>query len=263
VVGRRGAGAVIARVLVLIVLATQVAHGQPSADRLRDGNAAATAGDWTRVLAIVDPLFRIHTPIPRNDLAEAHRLAGLAAYFLHDRKAAEDHFLSYLQIDLDGRLDPTLYPPDVVTFFQDVQIKHAAELRARRPTSKRYWLLNLIPPGGQIQNGDTTKAIIVGSLLGGFAIANVTTYALLRSWCSRVTGDAGGSVVCDDQRDRTSTATQLRIVNVVSGVGLIATYLYGVYDGVHGYQRQQREQRLVPYVAPTTGGSMVGIAGHW
>ena len=243
------------RVLAVLALLAGVAVADPIADRLRDGNAAATAGDWPRVVAIVDPLF--HVSLARNDLAEAHRLAGLAAYFQKDLRAAENHFVSYLQIDLDGRLDPALYPPEVVSFFQDVQVRHAAELRARRPKQKTYWLLNLIPPGGQIQNGERTKAIVVGSLLGGFAIANVASFFVLRSWCTQVQGEGGTSVTCDDKRDRSTSANQLRVVNLVSGIGLIVTYAYGVYDGVHGYRR--REQ-TVPFVAPASGGGVVGIS---
>jgi len=250
--------ALIVRVLVILAVAAGAASAQPAADRLRDGNAAAAAGDWQRVQAIVDPLFRI--PIARNDLAEAHRLAGLAAYFRHDTKAAENHFLSYLQIDLDGRLDPSLYPPDVVSFFQDVQVKHSAELRARRPKPRRYWLLNLIPPGGQIQNGERTKAIVVGSLLGAFALANVTSYLVLRSWCTQVTGDSGTSVICDENKDRSRNAGRLRTVNLLSGVGLIVTYLYGVYDGVHGYRLRQRREQTVPFMIPASGGGVVGIS---
>jgi len=252
--------AVIARAAVVLAMLATVAVAQPAADRLRDGNAAAAAGDWQRVRTIVDPLF--HIPIARNDLAEAHRLAGLAAYFLHEPKAAENHFLSYLQIDLDGRLDPSLYPPDVVSFFQDVQVRHAAELRARRPKPRRYWLLNLIPPGGQIQNGERTKAIVVGSLLGTFALANVSSYFILKSWCQQVTGENGTSVICDDTRDRSRSASHLRTVNLISGVGLILTYLYGVYDGVHGYRQRQREQ-VVPFVVPATGGGVVGVGGRF
>jgi hypothetical protein len=242
------------RALVVLMLIAGVAIAQSPSDRLRDGNAAAAAGDWPRVAQIVDPLFRMQ--LPRSDLGEAHRLAGLAAYFQKNLRAAETHFLSYLQIDLDGRLDPSLYPPDVVSFFQDVQVRHAAELRARRPKQKRYWLLNLIPPGGQIQNGERTKAVVIGSLLGGFAAANVASFLVLRRWCTRVQGEGGDSVTCDEKRDRSNTASQLRVVNWVSGAGLIITYLYGVYDGVHGYRRRE----TIPFVAPASGGGVVGIS---
>src|SRR5690606_23204411 len=137
---------------------------------------------------------RVHGALPPADLAEAHRLAGMAAFYHHQRRdLAEAHFLAYLKIDLDGRLDPALYPPEVVGFFDEVRTKHQAELRARRPRARSYWLLNLIPPGGQLQNREPRKAWVIGGLLGGFAIGNVTTYLVLRSWCTRVSGSGGSS----------------------------------------------------------------------
>jgi len=252
----------VARVLVLVALLCATASAQPTQEVLRDGNAAATAGDWPRVGSLVEPLL-LRGKLASADLAEAHRLAGLAAYFQQRTAAADGHFLAYLTIDPDGRLDPSLYPPDVVSFFEDVQVKHSAELRARRPKPRRYFVLNLIPPGGQLQNGDRTKAYVVGGLLGAFAIGNVTTYLVLRSWCTRVSGSGGVSATCDEERDRSRSAGQLRALNILTGVGLIATYVYGVYDGVSGYRRRSREQATQPFVMPTSGGGVVGILGSF
>lgn len=244
------------RILLALAMLCGVATAQSTSDQLATANAAASAGDWPRVDAIVLPLLR--GSLGPTQHAEANRLAGLSAYFQQRLPAAEAHFLAYLKIELDARLDPTIYPPDVVTFFQDVQVRHAAELRARRPKQKRYWLLNLIPPGGQIQNGEHTKAIIVGSLVGAFAIANVSTYVLLNSWCKTVAGSNGNSVTCDENKDRSTTASRLQTINVVSAIGLTVSYIYGVYDGVTGY-RKRSERR--PFVMPTSGGGVVGIGG--
>lgn len=230
---------------------------QPS-DALREANVAAAAGEWGRVWALVDPLLRGALPPP--DLAEAYRLSGMAAFYARRRDLAEAHFLAYLKIDLDGRLDPALYPPDVVGFFDEVRTKHQAELRARRPKPRRYWLLNLIPPGGQIQNRERTKAWVFGSLIGAFAIGNVTTYLVLSSWCTRVSGSGGSSVTCDEGKDRARTASQLRAINIISGIGLIASYALGVYDGVANYRRQES---MRPFVAGVAGGGVVGIGGSF
>lgn len=242
---------------VACVLATTPVFADPSTV-LRDGNAAASQGDWPRVSSLVDPL--LHGQLPPADLAEAHRLAGLAAFFQQRRADAEAHFLAFLRIELDARLDLALYPPEVVSFFEEVRTRHAAELRARRPKSRRYFLLNLVPPGGQIQNREYAKAYVIGGLLGAFAIGNVTTYLVLRSWCTRVAGSVGESVTCDDDQDRADSAAKLRVVNIATGVGLILTYAYGVYDGVSGYRRRESIQ---PFVAPATGGGVVGVVGSF
>jgi hypothetical protein len=244
--------------LLALLLAGGIAYAQTPADVLRDGNAAAAQGDWQRVSALVDPLLT--GQLPPADLAEAYRLAGIAAFFQNRKEQADAYFLDYLRIELDGRLDPALYPPEVVNFFNDVRTRHDAELRKRRPKPRRYWLLNLIPPGGQIQNGDKTKAYIIGGALGVFAITNVTSFFVLRSWCKEVSGSNGSSVTCDDGKDHSSSASTLRVVNIASGVGLILTYAYGVYDGVKGYRRKEGPQ---PFVAPASGGGVVGVFGQF
>jgi hypothetical protein len=262
------------RVVVILVLATATARAQPGeypivapidpASALREANAAATAGDWARVSAYVRPLLA--RQLERADLAEAHRLAGIAALFSDPPSyaIADYHFLAYLRLDLDAQLDPALYPPEVVNRFNDVRARHAGELKRLRPKGKRYAVLSVVPPVAQFQNGERTKGIVVGSLLGAFAITNVTTYVVLRSWCTRVSHEGNTSVTCDEKTNRADTATTLRGLNITAGVGLILTYAYGVYDGVRGYRRESRERALAPYAMPTpTGGAVFGVHLHF
>ena len=51
----------------------------------------------------------------------------------------------------------------------------------------------------------------------------------------------------------------MRSVFITSSIGLVATYLYGVYDGVRGYRRESRERALVPFASPTNQGGLVGV----
>jgi hypothetical protein len=257
---------VVATIVFLGLLATATAHAQPgqppldAASTLREANAAATAGDWSRVSAFVQPLLA--RQLERADLAEAHRLAGIAAMFADPPAyaVADYHFLAYLKLDLDAQLDPTLYPPEVVNRFNDVRVRHAPELKRLRPRGKRYAILSVLPPAAQFQNGERTKGIVIGSLLGAFAITNVTTYFVLRSWCTQVSHEGNTSVTCDEEKDRADSATTLRALNITAGVGLILTYAYGVWDGVRGYRRESRERALAPYAMPTAnGGTVMGV----
>jgi hypothetical protein len=225
-------------------------------DALRQANDAATQGDWARVDVLVQPLLQLQ--LDRVDLGEAHRLAGIAAMFAQPprRDLAEAHFVAYLKIDFDGHLDPALYPPEVVTFFNDVRAKHAAELKAARP-KKRYAVLALLPPFGQFQNGERTKGWVITGLLGSLAIADVTALLLRRSWCTHVTSPSGNSSYVCDGHDDGARAT--RTVEIATSLGLIITYVYGVYDGVRGYRRESRERALMPFASPTNQGAVVGV----
>jgi hypothetical protein len=240
---------------LLVLLCARVAAADP-ASVLRDANAAATTGDWITVQQLVDPLLK--NPPAAADLAEAERLEGLALFFTQapPHVDAEKFFVAYLKFDLEGRLDPALYPPEVVNFFNDVRARHSAELVVRRPQAKRYWELTLLPPLGQFQNGNRTKGIVTGSLLGIFLATNVTTYLVLRSWChdSGSTCDASG-------KDHYRAAQNLSALNIISGVGLIATYIFGVWDGVGVYRRRSAE--LAPYVSSMNETTTLGLTGRF
>ena len=254
----------VGRALAILAMCAAVASADPGgtpSEVLREGNTAALAGDWARVTRLVDPLLA-HQLAPA-DLGEAHRLSGIAAFFQQRNDAAESHFVAYLRLDLDGRLDPALYPPDVVAFFNDVASRHAPELRAMRMRPKRSWYLTLLPPFGQFQNGERTKGYVLGGVLGSLLIANLTTYFLLRSWCEHTQGSEGGGLTCNDPSDRTTAASRLKPYNTATAIAVFAVYVYGVYDGIRGYRRRSREQALVPYAAVSSDGSVVGISGKF
>lgn len=245
---------VLARALIVIALAGAVAAADPGST-LRDANLAATAGDWTRVQALVDTLLAPSAgELARPDRAEADRLAGLASFFLQRTAAAEGYFVAYLKLDLDGHLDPAVYPPEVVNFFNEVRARHAGELHAMRPQPKRYWPLALLPPVAQFQNGERVKGVVVGSLLGALLATNITTYFVLRSWCHNPgnTCDATG-------KNHYRSAETLTGINALSGVGFILTYAYGVWDGVRGYRRRSVE--LAPYLDATSDATTFGLVG--
>jgi hypothetical protein len=189
-----------------------------------------------------------------TDVAEAHRLAGLAAFFNNQQADAERHFVAYLHADLDGHLDPALYPPEVINFFNDVRLKHNAELRALRPRAKRSIWVSLVPPLGQIQNGEPVKGWIVGGMLAAFAATNITTYFVIRSWCHNP-----GSTCDDSGTNHFRRAQELSTINTLTGIALIATYAYGVWDGVRGYRRNTPSV----YVSPSSEGGVIGLGGSF
>src|SRR5687767_4527940 len=132
-----------AMVVAALAMWTAIAHAQPArttSELLRTGNTAALAGDWRLVADVVGPL--LDQQLAPADLGEARRLAGLAAFFLQRTSDAESHFLAYLRTEPDGRLDPALYPPEVVMFFNDVASRYTAELRALRTQQRQrsWWL---------------------------------------------------------------------------------------------------------------------------
>ena len=256
------AGAV--RTLAVVALWIAIAHAEPGASTsevLRQGNTAALAGDWPRVSELVEPLLR--HPLAAADLAEAHRLAGLAALLQQRGDVAERHFLAYLRIAPTGRLDPALYPPEAVSFFSDVASRHAAELGARQSAPQRSWWLTLIPPLGQLQNEERAKAYVLGGVLGALLVTNLTSYYVLSKWCQVTDGPKGGGLSCYNGSDHNHTAARLEPLNIASGIGVLAVYGFGVVDGILGYRRRSRELAVEPFVAASPDRGAVGIMVHF
>jgi len=254
---------VIARLVLVLALlvAARAAVAQPAGAAAEPGAvldaaaAALAAGDYPRTIELAKRALA--RPATKPDRAEAHRLVGLATFFLGDTGQADHELLAYLRLDPDARLDPAVVPPEAITFFEDVRARNAAELNKLRPRQRRYSVLNLIPPAGQFQNRDRIKGWTLGAVELGLVATNLTSYFMLRSWCSRddFTCESDGS----DVPDKARTA---RTVNYVSGLALIGVYVYGVIDGYYGYRRRGREHAPpVVTVAPLAdGGAVVGAS---
>ena len=244
--------------VLALALAARLAAAQAPSDALRDGNTAATAGDWARVSALVDPLLRgaaARPPIsPRRTGSPASRRSSPA-----QRDVAEAHFLAYLRIDLDGHLDPALYPPDVVGFFNDVRATH--QRRAARAAPQGAALLAAEPdPAGRPVPERRAHEGVRGRRPARRA-RDRQRHDLPRAALvvhARWPAPAARASTCDDGRRPRRGASTLRAINIATGIGLIVTYVYGVYDGVRGYRRRESIQ---PFVAPVAGGGLLGVGG--
>ncbi|HVV83858.1 MAG TPA: hypothetical protein VHE35_12370 [Kofleriaceae bacterium] len=248
--------------LAVCALAAGAAHAQPSATAptgalppaatlLVQASAAADAGDWTTVIDRATPVAA--DPRQRDaDRAEAHKLLGLAAFAQGRLDDADRELFAYLRLDLDGHLDPHLYPPETVAYFESVRTRHAAELHALRPRPARTALVNLLPPFGQFQNHERTKGWILAGLGGAALAANVTTYVIVSRWCDERDG------TCEvDGRSRRPTAEKLLSINRVAGVAAIALYAYGVIDGFRHYRRRPAVV-VAPFAAGVGAGAGTG-----
>lgn len=211
-----------------LLIATPAHADTEVADLLGRAGSALRQADYAAAQSLAAKVLDAGS-VRRQDRAEAWRIRGVALFFLGDAPASEAAFVAYLKLDPEGHLDPVRVPPTCIVFFEDVRARHAAEIARSRPGPKKYFLLNFVPPGGQIQNGDTTKAWLIGSAEVALLSANIATYFVLRSWCDQgpSTCDAGGQ-----NPDRAGRARALRALNIATGVGFVAVYTYGVIDGI-------------------------------
>ena len=237
--------------LLLTASTAGIASALPS-PALEQAEVAANRLDWPTVATLIAPMQAQPELLDVSDRAELWRLAGLVAFFEHRLTDAELEFVAYLRLEADGRLDPAVVPPEAIVYFESIRARHGAELRALRPHAKTWSALNWLPPLGQLQNGERPKAWIFGGALVGFAAVNITSYFVLRSWCSSTTLTCASS-----SADHTSSAKSLRTLNVASGLGLLATYIIGVVDGYSGYRDRTRAPMVQWESAP--GGGVISM----
>jgi len=67
-----------------------------------------------------------------EELAELHRLAGLAAFNLNRQDDASRHFKALLRVDPDHSLDPFVVPPPAVAYFDSLKQDMGSELEFLR-----------------------------------------------------------------------------------------------------------------------------------
>jgi hypothetical protein len=174
------------------------------------------------------PLVETRVLQDRADQGEALRAYGISLYLVGARAGAERAFRDLLRVEPTARLDPAFVRPEVVDFFEAVRRRHRAEQNEIRRHSSSS-APNLLPPWGQLRNGQRTKGFLI---LGGEALLLVTTvasFALLKSWEGPAREFSGHE----------DAFAPLRAVNLISAAALAGLVIYGIADGYIHYWRQQ------------------------
>ncbi len=216
---------------------------QDAAAALIRASAAYEYGDMNQVVESARPVAEGLLPATSEEQIQAFRLLGIGLYLTNRPLGAETAFTELLRKDPRARLDPTSTRPELVAFFESLRHQQIAR---QRSTRKMYW--NLIPPVGQFQNDDHVK----GWLILGVGVASLATYAtslaLYKSW-----------ELPYGEFKHPDTAQTLKTVNVIGGGILIATYIYGVFDGLIGYGKPLDESKPPVSLLFSPGGGGLGF----
>ena len=196
----------------------------------RDARAAldraAAAYEYGDVRTLIDSAHLIvdgELAATSAERGEALALLGIGLALSGARAGAEAAFLERLRTDPRAKLDPTTTRPDIVALFENVRRQHEGELqRTAHERSGKRFVWNLLPPAGQIQNGDRGRALMIGGVELITLAGAITTTAVLRSW--EKPGHQFGS--------HTDDARTLRTLNAVSVALLAVTVVVGIFDAV-------------------------------
>ena len=181
----------------------------------------------------------------KADLTEALRIYGISLFLTGRKQGARLVFGQVVDLDPSLRLDPRLVPPEVVAAFDRVRKRHLAKkVTQTKSVSKRYAVLNFIPPAGQFQNEQHLKAWLILAAEVSLLAINLASYGVLRSKKYRHDGsyvvqNIYGEVV----EDHRTLAKSMLGVNYASFGLLIATVVYGIVDGYIVMYRQEKKER--------------------
>jgi hypothetical protein len=255
--------------LLILIFAVQSLKATPLEEYQR-GKNAFDRGEFGRAVEILGPLLY---PEPRlqsgQKIVEAHRLLGVAYLFQKQDQEARKEFRKLLQIRPDYRLDPLLFPPEVVDFFNAVRREHGAELsslEARRASAEKRakedcenaraepvvvekrllrnsYYVNFIPFGaGQFQNSQRSKGwaffagqVTLGAISLSAQIANLALYGLRPTRaCQYDLGRDCPSEYIDHRAE--NRARWLTRVQIGAGVLFFASVGWGIIDAISYYQ---------------------------
>jgi hypothetical protein len=155
---------------------------------------------------------------------QALRFLGIGLFLTGRPEGAETAFFELLRQKPDARLDPTHTRPDVVAFFETVRARHATEIEQARPS--KYFLLALLPPVGQFQNGDRGRAVTFAAIEAVSLGLAIGTYVQLRAWRNPADDTFGA---------HTDDARALKVLNNVSLGIFAATVTVGIIDGIANF----------------------------
>jgi len=211
--------------------------------------AAYEYGDMLQVVDAARPVAEGTLPSSNVQRARALRFLGIGLYLTNRALGAENAFAELLRVDPTARLDPTTTRPEVVAFFETIRHQHMA-LEQAREQSSRSFVWNLLPPAGQFQNGQPTKGWVIGSVEFASLATLGVSRLILYSWHNP--DNTYGT-----NASHNSDARVLKNIVAPGCLGiLIATYLYGVVDGIVHYRKPPDESgsALGFVVSPADGG---------
>jgi hypothetical protein len=194
---------------------------------------AAAAYEYGDINQVVDSARLITEgvlPSTPTQQTQALRFLGIGLYLTNRLGGAENAFTELLRQEPETHLDPTSTRPEVVAFFENLRRQQRLQQR-----SSRRMIWNFIPPIGQFQNDDNVRGWLVLTVGVASLATAATTSAVLTKWHHSGDNTYGG---------HEKTAHTLKTVDWIAVGVLTATYLYGVIDGIVGYNQALDDPKL-------------------
>jgi tetratricopeptide (TPR) repeat protein len=228
-----------------LALAAGAARADDAEKGLKLGVYAYEHGDYAEAIrslqGVLDPL----TLTAEDDVVQARKYLGASLFFTGKRDEAAAELKRLLLLSPDLKLDPFVFPPQLVLFFDEVkasikdQLDKARAQRLLRDTMRlgerrvelRSLHVNFIPFGApQFQNGHRAKGWALLGAEAALLALNVASY-----WAARGRADADGWYPAEADR---AAAERWRTAQITA-LGLFGgAWAYGIADGFYYYRAE-------------------------
>lgn len=241
--------------LILLVLATTIAHAGPSDDlnkarlAFRQKDCSSAMKDLTFVLYPEEKLA------DRNEVYEARAMLGACYVDTGDRERAKDEFAKAIQIKPREPLDPLTYSEGARRLYDDTKAdienraKKDEEIRklqqqrediAQRLKNLRLYKVtpysvNFLPFG---LNARETGSNLKFALFGAGQVITLGTSAGIWYYLVNKYGIRSDKVPVDDA----TTVFRLQGVEIAAGIAFFVLYGWSVVDSLRHYEPQKRVQ---------------------
>jgi hypothetical protein len=238
--------------------------------RFKRGKNLFEYGDCNGTVDVLAPLAVPGKLQDENDQLEVHRMLGVC-YVLADKQLeGAREFSSLLSINPDYVLDPFLTPPNAIEVYERQKAAMAAQLEEIRRARDQARASGIDDNGGvllekttvikdvplaaafmpfglaQAANGETVKAIVLGSIQGAMLAANVTMFWTTFGMAAQPEGQRV------ETQDKLTTYQVLWYGHIIAAMGLGLSYGYGVADALWNredgavVEKKQSRRKLTP-----------------
>lgn len=217
-----------------LIFILSLALAQSDDDILKKGIYFFEHGDYKQSISILNRVLKNNLARDEKELVECYKYLGAAYFYIEDMRLADANFRQLLLIDPEFKLDPFLFPPSMVLFFDRIRNEISTKKSGGESESSgrgisdypyRYRLyVNLLPFGApQFANNQEIKGSSVLVLQVVTLTANIFSY-----WQVNSMVDRHGYVKDQETAHR---ANIYKTVQISSLVAFGVVYLYSAIDG--------------------------------
>lgn len=214
-----------------LILIITIALNQPDEDFFKKGVYLFEHQDFKQSITLFNKIVNNNLSKDENELIECYKYLGAAYFYIEDLKSSEANFRQLLLLKPDFKLDPFLFPPSMVLFFdrikKDISKNTTTIIDKSKPEKGQYDLyINLLPLGlPQYAHNQKLKGSIILALQLIALATNITSYWQVHSMIDRY-----GYVKDQTEADRANLFKTIQITSLITFGGV---YLYSISDGMY------------------------------